>query len=177
VPGDPASADPGPGISGLIDANGTSALTPLEPSVAPNATRALSVTVSFQSTADGQFLGFMNTTSFEPLTGISTLLAVHQNPMGFAPDGVGIGAGDQLLVTADSIQVLDLRVVCVLVPVCMSPFSLTRAQKDNLDDGDHPFHLHGHRPWMCAYTYNRIWLLLRFLIFCKNQNGLGSRTV
>jgi len=129
VPGDPASADPGPGISGLIDVNGTSALTPLEPSPAPNATRAASVTVSFQSTADGQFLGFMNTTSYEPLSGISTLLAVHQNPTGFVPDGVGIGTGDQLLVTADSIQVLDLRV-------------------DNLDDGDHPFHLHGHRPWI-----------------------------
>lgn len=139
-------------------------LTPLEPSVAPNATRATSVTVSFQSTADGQFLGFMNTTSFQPLTGKSTLLAVQQNPTGFAPDGVGIGAGDQLLVTADSIQVLDLRVVCVLVLVRMSPFSLTRTQKDNLDDGDHPFHLHGHRPWMCAYTYHRIWPLLRFLI-------------
>ncbi|KAF8489093.1 multicopper oxidase 2A [Russula emetica] len=129
VPGDPASADPGPGLSGLIDVNGTSALTPLEPSPAPNATRAASVTVSFQSTADGQFLGFMNITSYEPLSGISTLLAVHQNPTGFVPDGVGIGTGDQLLVTADSIQVLDLRV-------------------DNLDDGDHPFHLHGHRPWI-----------------------------
>lgn len=132
VPGDPASADPGPGVSGLIDVNGTSALTPLEPRPAPNATRTASVTVSFQSTADGQFLGFMNTTSFEPLNGVSTLLAVHQNPTGFVPDGVGIGTGDQLLVTADSIQVLDLRVVCVLVLVRMSPFSLTRAQRTTL---------------------------------------------
>jgi len=135
------------------------------------------VTISFQSTPDGQFLGFMNTTSFEPLNGTSTLLAVHQNPTGFVPDGVGIGTGDQLLVTADSIQVLDLRVVCVLVLVRMSPFSLTRAQKDNLDDGDHPFHLHGHRPWMYVYTYNYILPSLRFLMFCYNQNGLRSRTV
>ena len=118
----------------MIDVNGTSALTPLEPSPAPNATRVASVTVSFQSTADGQFLGFMNTTSFEPLNGMSTLLAVHQNPTRFVPDGVGIGSGDQLLVTADSIQVLDLRVVCVFVLVRMSTYSLTRAQKDNLDD-------------------------------------------
>ena len=122
-PGDSASVDPGPGISGLIDANGTSALTPLEPTPAPNATRATPVIVSFQSTADGQFLGFMNTSSYEPLNRTSTLLAVHQNPTGFVPEGVGIGTGDQLLVTADSIQVLDLRVVCVLVR--MSPFSLT----------------------------------------------------
>jgi iron transport multicopper oxidase len=108
------------------------------------------VTVSFQSTPDGQFLGFMNTSSYEPLSGISTLLEVHQNPTGFVPEGVGIGTGDQLLVTADSIQVLDLQVVCALLFVHVTPFSLTpsRVQKDNLDDGDHPFHLHGHRPWM-----------------------------
>ncbi len=67
----------------------------------------------------------MNTTSYEPLNGISTLLAVHQNPTGFVPEGAGIGSGDQLLVTEDSIQVLDLRVVCVLVRICMS-HSLTR---------------------------------------------------
>ena len=97
-----------------MDANGTSALTPLEPSAAPNATRAVSVTVSFQSTPDGQFLGFMNTSSYEPLSGISTLLEVHQNPTGFVPEGVGIGTGDQLLVTTNSIQVLDLQVVCAL---------------------------------------------------------------
>jgi hypothetical protein len=107
----------------------------------------------------------MNTTSFEPLNGISTLLEVHQNPTGYVPDGVGIGTGDQLLVTVDSIQVLDLRVVCMLVRVRMSSFSLTRPQKDNLDDGDHPFHLHGHHPWMYVYTYKRVRPLLRFLIF------------
>jgi hypothetical protein len=90
----------------------------------------------------------MNTSSYEPLSGISTLLEVHQNPTGFVPDGVGIGAGDQLLVTTDSIQVLDLQVVGVRLLVHVTLFSLTRAQKDNLDDGDHPFHLHGHRPWM-----------------------------
>jgi len=101
--------------------NGTSALTPLGLSPAPNATRATSVTISFQSTADGQFLGFMNTTSWEPLNGTSTLLAVHQNPTGFVPEGEGIGTGDQLLVTVDSIQVFDLRVVrmCLSVSACL----------------------------------------------------------
>ncbi|KAH8994229.1 multicopper oxidase 2A [Lactarius akahatsu] len=129
LPGDAASVDPGPGVSGLSDADGTTALTPLIASPAPDATRAVQMSFSFQSTPDGRFLGFMNSTSWEPLSGTSTLLAVHQDPTGFAPVGVGIGAGDQLLVTEDSIQVLDVRV-------------------DNLDDGDHPFHLHGHRPWI-----------------------------
>ena len=62
----------------------------------------------------------MNDTSREPLNGTSTLLAVHQNPTEFAPDGVGLGAGDQLLVTADSIHMVDLRVVRVLVRICLS---------------------------------------------------------
>jgi hypothetical protein len=162
----------------LVDVNGTTALVPLEPSPAPIATRSAPVTVSFQSTPDGQFLGFMNDTSWEPLNGTSTLLAVHQNPAGFAPDGVGFGAGDQLLVTADSIQVVDLRVVRVLVRIYLSR-CLTRAPKDNLDDGDHPFHLHGHRPWM--YVHDRSWplfrILIRILTSCRNQNGLRRRTL
>ncbi|KAI0285717.1 multicopper oxidase-domain-containing protein, partial [Russula brevipes] len=113
IPGDPASADPGPGVSGLNDANGTTTLAPLLPSSAPNATRAVSVSVAFQSTADGRFLGFMNNTSWEPLSGTSTLLAVHEDPTRYAPAGVGIGNVDQLLVTEVSIQVMDLRVVRV----------------------------------------------------------------
>jgi iron transport multicopper oxidase len=55
----------------------------------------------------------MNNTSWEPLSGTSTLLAVHEDPTGYAPAGVGIGNVDQLLVTEDSIQVMDLRVVRV----------------------------------------------------------------
>jgi len=129
IPGDPGSTDPGPGLSGRTNVDGTTTLVPLLPDPAPNATRAVSVTVSFQSTADGRFLGFMNTTSWEPLSGTTTLLSVQQNPTGYAPAGAGLGAGEQLIFTEDSIQVVDLRV-------------------DNLDDGDHPFHLHGHRPWI-----------------------------
>ena len=77
--------------------------------------------ISFQSTADGQFLGLMITMSREPLNGTSTLLAVHQNPTGFVPKGEGIGTRDQLLVTVDSIQVFDLRVVhmCLSVSACL----------------------------------------------------------
>ncbi|KAI0294020.1 Cupredoxin [Multifurca ochricompacta] len=136
IPGDTTSTDPGPGVSGVGDVVGTTALTPLIPSPGPNATRAVSVSFSFQSTADGQFLGFMNGTSWSPLSGTSTLLALHKDPTGYAPNGVSIGAVDQLLVTEDSIQVIDVRV-------------------DNLDDGEHPFHLHGHRPWIMGVGAGR----------------------
>lgn len=60
----------------------------------------------------------MNTSSWEPLSGTSTLLAVHQDPTGYAPaDGAGLSQGGQLLVTEDSIQVIDLRVVRALAPL------------------------------------------------------------
>jgi len=129
LPGDPGSADPGPGTSGLADADGTTALVPLVPSPAPDATRDVSVTVSFQSSAEGRFLGFMNNTSWEPLSGTTTLLSVQKDPTGYAPVGVAVGAGDQLLWTEDSVQVLDLIVVCVFLPVALVPISYVRAPR------------------------------------------------
>jgi len=143
-------------VTGLPGADGKTDLAPLLPSSPPNATRSVSVTVSFQSTSDGRFLGFVNNTSWEPLSGQSTLLAVRKDPTGYAPIGSGVGAVDQLLFTVDSIQVVDLRVVRPLTRVSLSEScSLTSSRKDNLDDGDHPFHLHGHRPWMYVDTCNR----------------------
>ena len=106
----------------MTDVDGTTTLAPLEPAPPLNATRATAVTVSFQNTPDGQFLAFMNNTSWEPLNGTTTLLEVYQNPTGFAPDGVGTGSGDQLLLTADSIQVIDLQVVRVLFSLLRDPF-------------------------------------------------------
>ena len=115
LPGDPSSPDPGPDVSGLDDVEKTTVLTPLNAEAAPNATSAVHVSFAFQETTDGQFLAFMNSTSWTPLNGTSTLLAVHQNPTSYAPAGAGIGAGDQLLVTEDSIQVLDVQIVRVFV--------------------------------------------------------------
>jgi len=97
----------------------------------------------------------MNTTSWEPLSGTTTLLSVQKDPTGYAPVGVRVGVGEQLLWTEDSIQVLDLIIVRMLRLAVPVPLSYARALKDNLDDGDHPFHLHGHRPWMYVYNYNR----------------------
>jgi hypothetical protein len=135
--------------------DGTTVLAPLTPEAAPNATSAVHVSFAFQETADGQFLGFMNSTSWTPLNGTSTLLAVHQDPTSYAPAGVGIGAGDQLLVTEDSIQVLDVQIVRVLTGAgCQCAVFLSDValfEKDNLDDGDHPFHLHGHRFYMYVW--------------------------
>jgi len=128
-PNSPSSPDPGPGIPGLTNITATSTLTPLVPGAAPNATRVVSVSFLFQPAANGANLAFFNNTSYQPLKGTTTLLQVQHNPSGYAPLGGGVGAGDQVLLTEDSIQVVDLIV-------------------NNLDNGDHPFHMHGHRPWI-----------------------------
>ncbi len=113
LPGDPISADPGPGISGLNDTDGMTILESLIAEPAPNATRAVQVSFSFQRTPDGRFRGFglMNSTSWKMLHGTTTLMEVHKDPTGYVPEGVGIGLGGQLLVTEETIQVLDVRIV------------------------------------------------------------------
>ena len=95
-------------------------LVPLIAGIAPNVTSVVHVSFAFQETADGQFLGFMNGTSWSLLNGTSTLLAVHQDLMGYAPASPGIGVGHQFLVTEDSIQALDVQIVRVLAgAVCV----------------------------------------------------------
>ena len=70
----------------------------------------------------------MNETSWDPLNGTSTLLAVHQDPTGYAPvGGGGIGAGDQFLVTEDSIQVLDVQIVRIAVHALSHTLLLSHA--------------------------------------------------
>jgi hypothetical protein len=121
MPNYPSSPDPGPGIPGLTNITGTTTLTPLVPGAAPNATLAVSVSFLFQPIANGANLAFLNNTSYQPLKGTTTLLQVQRNPSGYAPLGGGVGAGGQLLLTEDSIQVVDLIVVRVLLPVVLCP--------------------------------------------------------
>jgi iron transport multicopper oxidase len=126
--GGPSSLDPGPGIPGLANITGTTTLTPLVPGAAPNATRAVSVSILFKPIASGANLAYLNNTSYQPLKGTTTLLQVQHNPSGYAPLGGGIGAGDQLLLTEDSIQVVDLIVVRLLL-LWSLPYSYTRRKE------------------------------------------------
>ena len=52
------------------------------------------------------------------------------------------------MITEDSIQVVDLLIVRVVLSVSWYANVDVLSIQNNLDDGDHPFHLHGHRPWM-----------------------------
>ncbi|KAF8525922.1 multicopper oxidase 2A [Hysterangium stoloniferum] len=136
LPGHPDSPDPGPGVDNALDVDGFTHLRPLIPEPSPEVTKVYTMTMSFQKISDARVLGFMNTTSWEIPRGDTTLLAVARNPKGYAPEGAIIAPVDQLMITEDSIQVVELRI-------------------DNLDDGDHPFHLHGLRPWLMGSAPGR----------------------
>ena len=56
-------------------------LDPHSQDTVPNVTSMVHVLFAFQETADGQFLGFMNSTSWSLLNGMSMLLEVHQDLM------------------------------------------------------------------------------------------------
>ncbi|KZT51910.1 multicopper oxidase [Calocera cornea HHB12733] len=127
---DPASPDPGfPDVDDLD----TSTLVPALPIDAPEATRRYPVTVSFQETQDDQYLAFFNTTSWAPLDGECSMTLLQQpaftSSFAASGDGPTIYGDSQLLLTHNGIEVVDLLI-------------------DNLDEGDHPFHMHGHRPWI-----------------------------
>ncbi|EJT99733.1 multicopper oxidase 2A [Dacryopinax primogenitus] len=130
TPLDPASADPGPGAN--ISDLDTSTLVPSLPIDAPEPTHRYPVTISFQETQDDEYLAFLNNTSWYPLDKECTM-SLLQQPSFLSSltssDGPSVYGDSQLLLTHNGIEVVDLLL-------------------DNLDEGDHPFHMHGHRPWV-----------------------------
>ncbi|EJD50994.1 multicopper oxidase [Auricularia subglabra TFB-10046 SS5] len=122
---DPKLVDSDPGPGGNLSLMDTSFLRPAVTQRPPKATLTYKVTVSFQVTADNGFFAFINSTSWTPLSGSPTLFS-H-----LGADNVGAKTFDnsQLILTSEDAEVVDLII-------------------DNLDDGDHPFHLHGHKFWI-----------------------------
>lgn len=110
LPGPANSTNPGPGIEHAIDVDGLSVLHPLVADPPPEATSAYYLTLSFQKIYSGLVLGFMNSTSWEPLDHGASLLAVRSDPKGFAAEGASINQ-EQFMITKDKIEVIDLRVV------------------------------------------------------------------
>ncbi|KAI1782831.1 multicopper oxidase [Ganoderma leucocontextum] len=110
----------------------TSDLVPVGGGPAPNATFQVYFTISMQyasTTGDNylsKFLAFVNSTSWEPLQGTSTLFSHLGNG---TSDGSATLASSQLITTINEQHVVQMVI-------------------DNLDDGDHPFHLHGQKFWI-----------------------------
>ncbi|KAI0672283.1 multicopper oxidase-domain-containing protein [Trametes maxima] len=110
----------------------TDDLVPVGGGPAPDATFSVYFTISMQYPGGpdylSKFLSFINSTSWEPLQGTSSLFAHLGNTS--AADGTSATFGDsQLVTTVDERHVVEFVI-------------------DNLDDGDHPFHLHGHKFWI-----------------------------
>ncbi|KAI0696184.1 multicopper oxidase 2A [Cytidiella melzeri] len=134
-----ATDDPGvPSVKGIQDMN-MNLLVPAGEDTPPERTKPYYIEFDLQDDNNSEFLAFMNGTSWLPLQGTSTLENVRNafaKSTTYAPDGGSVQPGDQFMITEDSWQVVDLII-------------------DNLDDGDHPFHLHGHRPWIMGTDVGR----------------------
>ncbi|KAI0356871.1 hypothetical protein OH77DRAFT_1399973 [Trametes cingulata] len=115
------------GAPGDLD---TDDLVPVGGGPAPDATMSVYFTISMQYAGGAnylsQFLSFINSTSWEPLQGTSSLFAHLGNS---TADGSATLADSQLVTTINERHVVDFII-------------------DNLDDGDHPFHFHGHKFWV-----------------------------
>ncbi|KWU44544.1 hypothetical protein RHOSPDRAFT_17827 [Rhodotorula sp. JG-1b] len=125
---------PDPGNSSVLDSLPAFDLGQLIPAAAQNPpapNQFYTFSLSMQNTANNNWLAFVNSTSWSPLQGQSTLLD------DWAATTQGVSTNDsQLVVTvpdADETQVVQVV----------------------LDDGDHPFHLHGHKFWIMGQGQGR----------------------
>ncbi|EKM52883.1 uncharacterized protein PHACADRAFT_261553 [Phanerochaete carnosa HHB-10118-sp] len=126
-----ASTDPGVPGSGLSDLN-VATLVPAIAKTPLDSTKSYVVDFTLTQSTDGGAIAFMNGTSWQPLTNTSTLLQIVQDGQkgqSFAPEGPSLQLGNQFMITEDTIQTVDILLV-------------------NQGPGGHPFHLHGHAPFI-----------------------------
>ncbi|KAJ6478941.1 Cupredoxin [Mycena sanguinolenta] len=117
-----------PGADGLPDLTDAE-LVPAIINNPPESTKQYNVFFFFGTGPSGGSLAFFNETSWSPLVGTTTLQQVHAAPLTYAPEGAHVISGNQLILTEDNLQVIDFQV-------------------NNLDEGPHPFHLHGNKFWV-----------------------------
>lgn len=100
------------------------------PAPEPTFTTYFAMSMQFENPEDSnsRYLAFINETSWEPLNRTASLFA-HLGQS--APSGSANYEVSQLITTINDISVVDMII-------------------DNLDDGDHPFHLHGYKFWVMA---------------------------
>ncbi|BGP57007.1 hypothetical protein JCM8202_004558 [Rhodotorula sphaerocarpa] len=112
----------------------TSNLVPSEAQNPPAPNNFFTFSLSMGNTVNNNWLAFVNSTSYEPLQGQATLLD------GWAASTAGISTNDSQLVA--------------VVPDSPER-QVVQAVYQNLDDGDHPFHLHGHKFWIMGQGAGR----------------------
>ncbi|KAG2179873.1 hypothetical protein INT43_003659, partial [Umbelopsis isabellina] len=119
----PNSTDPGYGDPiDCIDLD-SSDLHPFDGLDAPDYNVSYYIEATFQATAEDRVhRGYMNTTTWKALANTSTLQEANSGLSSF-------GNNQFVLTLPDNVTVVQLII-------------------QNLDDGDHPFHLHGHTFWI-----------------------------
>ena len=86
--------------------------------------RMYTVMISLQITVDNHFLAFMNSTSWVPLRGMTTLLSVRDavaNGTSHVPEGSAL-RDEHFVITEDDVQVVDLLIVRTITIAPRSPF-------------------------------------------------------
>ncbi|KAF8306373.1 hypothetical protein DL93DRAFT_2088718 [Clavulina sp. PMI_390] len=126
---DPLQRRPKRGERDVKQPNLLGDLVPLPKKSAPLADQKIQVSVSMQYTAEGNYLSFFNSTSWGPLQDTTTLFET-QSSLSYSTSTPSIPTSSysdiyQLTISSSTIQTIDLII-------------------NNYDDGDHPFHLHGH---------------------------------
>ncbi|KZT65204.1 multicopper oxidase [Daedalea quercina L-15889] len=106
-------------------------LVPVGGAPAPDPTFTVYFTMSMEYPAGedestSKYLAFINQTSWAPLANTSSLFSHLGNA---TPTGSSNFDGSQLVTTVNDLSVVEMII-------------------DNLDDGDHPFHLHGYKFWV-----------------------------
>ncbi|RUS12865.1 Cupredoxin, partial [Endogone sp. FLAS-F59071] len=100
-------------------------LQPYIPQSVPDADVQYVLDISFQTIAASHInLGYINSTSWSPLMSNPTLFSANQGVSTFDPS--------QFIITLNSTQVVELVL-------------------NNLDEGAHPFHFHGHVFWVLGW--------------------------
>lgn len=110
-------------------------LVPLVPEDAPPADHAYTIEVSFQIGAYALDKAYINSTTWVPETAPTLNQAVsglHANNATFNAAGLSTAfPSSQFIITVPELQVVDLLI-------------------NSLDEGAHPFHLHGYQFWIMA---------------------------
>jgi len=124
-------------------------LVPLENIPVPEADLFVRVDVSFQTKAAELNFGFMNSTSWIPLNGSDILSQVGA--------GEAAGTGNYSVLGVDSSDFsISSQFVYSIPSIKTVEYILFGIAPDisillnNLDEGTHPFHLHGHKFWVLA---------------------------
>jgi len=116
-------------------------LSPLDARQMPNtADLTLRIDVSFQTVAHDLNYGFMNSTSWVPLNG-SNILGVAGSETTVSGVDPNFSLSSQLVYSIPTIQTVEYHSRILYL------YSLLL---NNLDEGTHPFHLHGHKFWVLA---------------------------